>query len=307
MADSKISQLPAASAPTGAEELPVVQGGTTKRVTIAGLATAMSYNDLKDRPASAQAWTPVAATGTGSSQNITLPEAVNANDVLVFVNGLYQTPTTHYTVTGTTLSITAPASSNILVYRPGGLQGPPGENSEVVGNFVPDGGTTGQVLAKQSNTNGSTNWVNQSPNVSSWPVMVAELGNGDGTQTSQSIPGTTFQTINVVATTDTHGAWNSTNKWWTVPAGQSGVYEVAGKARLVDGFQAGVSIGLGMHSSSTDHPAFFWDNTKNNRQGIQNVRVSQFNAGDNIRLFIYIDASGSHNLAGASLTIQRIR
>lgn len=58
----------------------------------------------------------VAATGTGASQNLTLPETVGVNDVLVFVNGLQQEPTTNYTISGTTLTITATNGLRIEVY-----------------------------------------------------------------------------------------------------------------------------------------------------------------------------------------------
>jgi hypothetical protein len=74
-------------------------------------------------------WAPVTATGTGASQNITLPASIsNASDILVFVNGVLQEPTTHYTASDTTVTLTAELGDSIFVCRPGsGLRGAAGE------------------------------------------------------------------------------------------------------------------------------------------------------------------------------------
>lgn len=60
-------------------------------------------------------------TGTGSSQNVTLPHSVSAeNEILVFVNGI-EYPTTGYSVSGTTLTLTTNASGDAIEVR--GLTG----------------------------------------------------------------------------------------------------------------------------------------------------------------------------------------
>lgn len=56
-------------------------------------------------------------TSTGASQNITLPEAVLEEDIVVTVEGLVQQPVTDYTISGTTLTITAPASGLLISVR----------------------------------------------------------------------------------------------------------------------------------------------------------------------------------------------
>ena len=57
----------------------------------------------------------VTATGTGSSQDITLPESsLTASDVLVFVSGALVTA---YTITGSTLTITAASSAPISIIQ----------------------------------------------------------------------------------------------------------------------------------------------------------------------------------------------
>jgi hypothetical protein len=61
---------------------------------------------------------PITATGTGSSQNITLPAALGVADVWVMFNGLVQDPSS-YSISSTTLTVTAPNGASILVRRAG--------------------------------------------------------------------------------------------------------------------------------------------------------------------------------------------
>jgi hypothetical protein len=58
------------------------------------------------------------ATGDGSTTAFTISSGRTVQDVLVFVNGFMLTPTTDYTISGTTLTFqTAPASSAEITYR----------------------------------------------------------------------------------------------------------------------------------------------------------------------------------------------
>jgi hypothetical protein len=58
------------------------------------------------------------ATGNGSTTAFTISSGRTIEDVLVFVNGFQLTPTTDYTISGTTLTfVTAPASSAEITYR----------------------------------------------------------------------------------------------------------------------------------------------------------------------------------------------
>ena len=58
------------------------------------------------------------ATGDGSTTAFTISSGRSVQDVLVFVNGFMLTPTTDYTISGTTLTfVTAPASSAEITYR----------------------------------------------------------------------------------------------------------------------------------------------------------------------------------------------
>ena len=84
-----------------------------------------------------------ATAGTGASQNITIPVAATSTQLLVFINGIYQTPDTNYTVSGTTVTITTPAAGdNIVIGMPGtGLTGPAGTGG---------GGTWGSITGTLS-------------------------------------------------------------------------------------------------------------------------------------------------------------
>jgi hypothetical protein len=58
------------------------------------------------------------ATGDNSTTDFTISSGRAVDDVLVYVNGFLLTPTTDYTISGTTLSFaTAPASSAEIVFR----------------------------------------------------------------------------------------------------------------------------------------------------------------------------------------------
>lgn len=62
-------------------------------------------------------WEPISATGTGASQNITLPVLVSSKaDVLVFVNGTVL-HASEYSISGTTLTLTSNASGDAIEVR----------------------------------------------------------------------------------------------------------------------------------------------------------------------------------------------
>ena len=58
------------------------------------------------------------ATGNGSTTAFTISSGRSVEDVLVFVNGFQLTPTTDYTISGTTLTfVTAPANNAEITFR----------------------------------------------------------------------------------------------------------------------------------------------------------------------------------------------
>jgi hypothetical protein len=112
---------PVALTATQATAMLDVFGTTTKGLVPA--PTAIAGKVLSDNgswvtvSAGATAWTPVNATGTGSSQNITLPETgLATSDVLVIVEGLVQ-GLTDYSIAGSTLTITAPNTAEIVIRK----------------------------------------------------------------------------------------------------------------------------------------------------------------------------------------------
>ena len=57
-------------------------------------------------------------TGNGSTATYTVTSGCTVDNVLVFQNGLHQTPTDDYTVSGTVLTfVTAPVSGDAIVIR----------------------------------------------------------------------------------------------------------------------------------------------------------------------------------------------
>jgi hypothetical protein len=58
------------------------------------------------------------ATGDGSTVAFTVTSGMTVNNVLVFVNGVFQRPTTDYSVSGTTLTFgTAPVAADVITIK----------------------------------------------------------------------------------------------------------------------------------------------------------------------------------------------
>ena len=57
-------------------------------------------------------------TGDGSTAGFTVTDGADVENVLVFLNGVYQRPTTDYTVSSTTLTFgTAPVSGDVITIK----------------------------------------------------------------------------------------------------------------------------------------------------------------------------------------------
>jgi hypothetical protein len=148
--------------------------------------------------------------------------------------------------------------------------------------------------------------------VSAWPVFV---GSYNGTTQEFNNNAGFSRILLPTITVDTHNGWDSTNNWWTVPTGQSGRYRIEMKYRLSDEVPGGISHGIGAGTSQGDSPAFFWATTiavgalgsGANRHGVINQRIVSLNAGDQVRLFCYIDSNSVRKISDAEMTIDRIR
>src|SRR6056300_1605754 len=86
-------------------------------------------------------------TGDGSTTAFTVTSGADVENLLVFVNGVYQRPTTDYTVSGTTLTFsTAPASSDAVTIKEL-VEGANALNDTgVVRAYTGDGSTTGYAV-----------------------------------------------------------------------------------------------------------------------------------------------------------------
>lgn len=105
------------------------------------------------------------------------------------------------------------------------------------------------------------------------------------------------------------GAYSTVTGIYTVPT--SGLYACSGAARIQDGNQANVGLGIDV-VGLTDTTTFYWNTSFNFVIG-NPARTSfffpatqkHFNSGDQIRLFIYVDngSGGSENFENAYLSL----
>ena len=87
-------------------------------------------------------------TGDGSDTTFTVTSGATVSNILVFLNGVFQRPTTDYTVSGTTLTFgTAPVNNDVITIK----ELVEGTNtfmsSSVVRAFTGDGSTTGFTVS----------------------------------------------------------------------------------------------------------------------------------------------------------------
>jgi len=87
-------------------------------------------------------------TGDGSTTGFTVTSGADVENVLVFLNGVFQRPTTDYTVSSTTLTFgTAPVNNDVITIK----ELVEGKNtflsSSVVRGFTGDGSTTGFTVS----------------------------------------------------------------------------------------------------------------------------------------------------------------
>ena len=59
-----------------------------------------------------------AYTGDGSTVAFTVTDGITVNNTMVFLNGVFQRPTTDYTVSGTTLTFgSAPVAAEVIIIK----------------------------------------------------------------------------------------------------------------------------------------------------------------------------------------------
>jgi hypothetical protein len=99
---------------------------------------------------------------------------------------------------------------------------------------------------------------------------------------------------------DAGGNYNNSTYIYTVPV--TGWYMAVGKFRLPDS-GAAYSVGLGIHTSNADGTWVQWGLGVSNRNGLLNTIVAYYTAGDQVRMFAFIDTGGSTTVTNAELTI----
>ena len=129
---------------TSAKILYINDGGTIK--AIGGSSSSDSTSPLSGDIRT--------ATGDGSTTGFTVTSGATVENVLVFLNGVYQRPTTDYTVSSTTLTFgTAPANGEFIVIK----ELVEGQNTfndnPVVRAFTGDGSTTGFAVSANKTVN----------------------------------------------------------------------------------------------------------------------------------------------------------
>jgi len=88
--------------------------GTNGQALVTNGSGTLSFADVSI----SLSYTSGTATGDNTTTNFTINSGRAVDDVLVYVNGFLLTPTTDYTISGTTLSfVTAPATSAEIVFR----------------------------------------------------------------------------------------------------------------------------------------------------------------------------------------------
>ena len=129
---------------TSAKILYINDGGTIKAIggSSSGDSTSPLSGDIRT------------ATGDGSTTGFTVTSGATVENVLVFLNGVYQRPTTDYTVSSTTLTFgTAPANGEFIVIK----ELVEGQNTfndnPVVRAFTGDGSTTGFAVSANKTVN----------------------------------------------------------------------------------------------------------------------------------------------------------
>jgi hypothetical protein len=141
------------------------------------------------------------------------------------------------------------------------------------------------------------------------PALAVSRSNGN--PGSFMTVGPNFTTIVLTTTAiDTASAYNTSTGIYTLP--ETGLYLITMKVRLADATPGGVSYGAGVDTSNGDGASFFWGTTaasggQASRQGLFNSRLYNGTAGDQLRLFAYVDANGGAGVNSAELNVIKLR
>ena len=267
------------------------------------------------------------AAPVGSS--ITLDQEGSVNSVLLFLEGVRQTPTTDYTISGSTLTLTstAPTTAVATVLHLGDVVdiGTPGSSTVNVSELSTDSaGSTGQFLKKSGAS--AIDWAT----VDALPSQTSQSGKfltTDGSDASWATAGgantPSFGAYRATDSTYTDDTWTiipmDTEEWdtdtafdhstytFTVPADKAGKYffsmtttltnsaagEEVGKIRL--GIYKGASGGS---SSIFKQEWFDGAGAKHLHRGMTLTGVLDLIVGDFVQFYAYVETLHTPTLLG---------
>ena len=172
---------------------------------------------------------------TSATTSYTLDQPVaNANELALFINFVRQEPTTAYTASGTSLTLTSATSASddmYCVFLGKAVQTVNPPNGSVGASQIADGSIAlGKLSA--TGTKDSTTFLRGDNTFASaggdnTPTWYGELGSDSGTQTSGATVKITGMTTDEV---DTNTAFDGTT--FTVPSGEAGKYFVFGTVSM---------------------------------------------------------------------------
>ncbi len=180
--------------------------------------------------------------GDGSDTTLTLSATpISVNNVLVFINGIMQRPTTDYTISGTTLTFgTAPFTGGIVVAITGGGEHIGVPLAKIATDKISDGAVTnakinslsaskltGALPALDGSALTGISAVNNITKSANDPTISSNPSSGLGTVWANTTSGETY-----VLTDATAGA----NVWYNVGSGSGDVYSFQG---TLEGYVAG--------------------------------------------------------------------
>ena len=122
--------------------------------------------------------------------------------------------------------------------------------------------------------------------------------------------GSGFNTVLVAGVNqDTASAFNRQTGLYTVPT--SGYYLCVAKLRFADNVPGQINYGLGVGTTNLDNPSFTWFLTNSSssgysRNGASNSSIGYFTAGQQIRMYAYVDAATTLPVNSAELSIVKL-
>ena len=184
-------------------------------------ANSVGYSQLEDNLRSGRVDQFVGSDGASSNTVFTLTEsALNVNSIMVYVNGIYQRPTTNYTVSTTALTFTASlaATDEVDVHH---------LSIRSTVSHVADGSVTSAKLDDNITITGNLTVSGNTTTITSTTLTVDDKNIELGSTASPTDSTADGGGITLKGTTDKTIIWeNDTNQWnvnqkWTENAGSS--------------------------------------------------------------------------------------